>query len=159
MYYIGIDPSLSCTAIVIIDYSYTIQLEKTFSTKSDLCDEERLHYLTENILDIIPNKNSFVSVEGLSFASSSQGMMQLAGLHYLLRHKLFINNFSYNIVPPTSWKKIILGKGNLAKDLILKEVYKQYGYDTSNNNLADAYCIARYSIYSVRMGVKINEKI
>ena len=37
----------------------------------------------------------------------------------------------------------MLGKGNAAKELMLKEVFRRWGYDTSSNDQADAYALAR----------------
>ncbi len=36
-------------------------------------------------------------------------------------------------------KMFVSSKGNAKKELMLKEVYKKWGFDTNNNNKADAY--------------------
>ncbi len=45
---------------------------------------------------------------------------------------------------PGQIKKFITGKGNAKKELILKEVFRRYDFDTSDNNIADAFAIAKY---------------
>lgn len=47
------------------------------------------------------------------------------------------------IVPPKSLKKFVTGNGNAAKDNMLLGVYKKWGKEYGNNNLADAYSLAR----------------
>lgn len=48
------------------------------------------------------------------------------------------------IIGPTQLKKFTTGKGACDKDLILLNVFKRWGFDTSNNNIADAYALARF---------------
>ena len=45
---------------------------------------------------------------------------------------------------PGTIKKFVTGKGNAKKELILKEVFRKFGFDTSDNNIADAFAIAKY---------------
>lgn len=47
------------------------------------------------------------------------------------------------IVPPTSLKKFVTGAGNAAKDNMLLGVYKKWDREFKDNNLADAYGLAR----------------
>ena len=47
-------------------------------------------------------------------------------------------------VAPTSLKKFVTGKGNAKKDLMLLSVYKRWGFDTTNDNKADAYGLAQF---------------
>jgi hypothetical protein len=49
---------------------------------------------------------------------------------------------SYLEYVPSQIKKYI-GKGNIKKEVVIKEVYKRWGYDTNINDLADAYALAR----------------
>lgn len=51
---------------------------------------------------------------------------------------------------PNQIKKFISGKGNCGKDIVVKEVYKKFGFDTDVNDLADAYAIGRLLIYTVK---------
>jgi hypothetical protein len=45
-------------------------------------------------------------------------------------------------VPPTTLKKYISGSGKATKDIMIKEIYKNYGIDTNDNNDADAIGLA-----------------
>lgn len=48
------------------------------------------------------------------------------------------------IVPPTSLKKFVTGKGTASKDDVVKAVQSKWSNDIKNNNIADAYGLAEY---------------
>ena len=123
MIYIGVDPSLSNTGIVVIDDDGVILEEKLISSDSKDDIEYRISYIADQIIETISKYPEFaMSMEGLSYQSSGQGALQLAGLHFHIRCLLYKTRIDFNVVPPSSWKKTVFGKGNLKKDLILKEV-------------------------------------
>lgn len=47
------------------------------------------------------------------------------------------------LVAGTTLKKFATGKGSGPKAVMLKHVFTKWGYDTDNDNLADAYALAR----------------
>jgi Holliday junction resolvasome RuvABC endonuclease subunit len=48
------------------------------------------------------------------------------------------------VVPPTSLKKFVTGKGTASKDDMIKAVQLNWAEDVTNNNIADAYGLAVY---------------
>lgn len=48
------------------------------------------------------------------------------------------------VVPPTSLKKFVTGKGTASKDDMVKAVQAKWDSTIKNNNLADAYGLAEY---------------
>jgi hypothetical protein len=44
---------------------------------------------------------------------------------------------------PSAIKKFITGRGNCKKELVLKEVYRKFGFDTTINDIADAFALAK----------------
>ena len=48
-----------------------------------------------------------------------------------------------DLIATNTLKKFVTGKGNGPKSVIIKGVYKKWGYDVDNDNLADAYGLAR----------------
>lgn len=85
---------------------------------------------------------TIVAIEG--YAMGSKTRPQMAGeLGGHLRLLLWQAGIPYIVVPPTTLKKYVLGKGNAAKELMLKEVFRKWGYDTTSNDRADAYALAR----------------
>lgn len=47
------------------------------------------------------------------------------------------------IVPPSTLKKYVTGKGSSPKDVMIKEVYRKWGRDLNDNNAADAYGLSK----------------
>ncbi len=148
-YSIGIDPSLTGTGIVVLNDSFEVIEKHLIATTPKWEIEERYKKILEQVqltTERFRNNEHVISIEGLAFGARGQAMFQLAGLHFLIRYNLFIGELEYKIVPPTVIKKHITGKGNTKKELMLKEIYKKWGVDFNNNNLADAYALARYSL-------------
>lgn len=146
-YFVGLDLSLTATGLIVLDNKKKIIEQKIISTSSKNSCESRINEIIENISFIsnIVSLGGF-NIEGLSFASSGHSILELAGLHYSVRHFFYKNNISFNIVPPTSLKKFVSGKGNVKKEVMLKEVYKRWNVDFNDNNLADAYGLARMAL-------------
>ena len=148
--YVGIDLSFNGTGILILDKYNNIvnqELIKTKRDESNIYDiEQRMIIISEKIKNfLIPLKDEIkiIFLEGISFGSKGSSSEQLASLNYYIRIFLFVNNFNYYAIPPTTIKKYITGVGNCKKNLMLKEVYKKYEVDFSDDNLCDAYSLAR----------------
>jgi len=82
-------------------------------------------------------------------ARNTSALVQIAGMNYMVRdvlHKWYnagdIKN-DFIIVTPTQLKKYATSKGNCGKDIIIKEIYKKYKIDFNDNNLADAFVLAK----------------
>ena len=141
----GIDPSLSGTGIVVLNTKNNSILNQSVLT-SDSKDsiDERLDVLVEMLQSIVYEyfPNIVVRIEGLAFAAIGK-IAELGALHYMIRAMLIKNNIPFLVVPPTVWKKYAMGKGNAKKDLLLKTMYKKWGFDTESDDIAVAYCLAK----------------
>lgn len=150
-YFAGIDPSFAGTAIVILNEDYTLVEEIKFTTKKekDKSTEEKMIYMSHVIKEFISKYGKdeiMFNIEDIAFGATGQGSAQQAALNYAIRALLFEMGYKYTSVPPSSVKKHISGNGNAKKELMLKEVYKRWNIDYDDNDLCDAYCIARYLI-------------
>jgi len=144
MFYIGIDLSLTDTGIVVLDDNAKIVDQYSISTLSKDQIEKRHVIIKTSIKNIIekfqPNR---INIEGLSFGSRGQSMLDLAGLHFVIRNFLYENNIFFEVIPPTTLKKFATGKGNVKKNLMLLYAYKTYGIEFQNDNICDAFFLAR----------------
>lgn len=141
---LGIDPSLTGTGYVILTNGKieSKQLVKTKPTGNNKIAE---------LKRLIKIKDAFKTqgidlaiIEGLAFmARNTSALVQLAGLSYLIREKLYTRGVPFIVVAPSSLKKFITGKGNSPKDCMLMEVYKRYGITFDNDNLCDAFSLAK----------------
>ena len=149
MIYIGIDPSLTGTGIVVLDEQGNVLDKVCISTKARQKIEERYDVVMKGVYDVLanmPEGDQGIAIEGLSFGSKGSSMLELAGLHYLIRYRLFFHGIFFSVVPPQTLKKFVCGKGNVKKEQMLLQTYKRWGLEFQDNNICDAYCLARYAM-------------
>jgi len=145
---LGLDLSLVGTGCIVLDKDGIVlsQLITSKPSGKDILKElKRLLGITKDIEKIIQKyKIKMVCIEGISYMSRNTGALtQLSGLNYFVRQLLYNNGIEFKIIPPTVLKKYITGKGNSAKELMLLETYKRFGVSFSDNNLCDAYGLAK----------------
>ena len=174
---IGIDPSLNSTGICVKNdqkYKYynittkkTKKMEEFSSNYINLCFVDKpnmtdlsysekeyqkshnIYHILEHIKQILKkHKPIHVIMEGLSYGSNGQ-LGDLGGLNYVIRMILIQLNIPFTIVPPTSWKKQLLGNAGADKDIIV-ETWKKLDKNIKNtqsiklDDLADAYFLSNY---------------
>jgi len=143
---LGIDPSLTGTGIVVVKNGKIIEKALIKSKPvGDLAKDEidRIKGIVGEVNVYLDKHNpDIIVMEGLAFmARNTSALMQLAGLNYLLR-AMFHGHKTWAIVAPSTLKKFILGKGIGDKGLVAMEIYKQYGEELTDNNIADAFVLA-----------------
>jgi len=79
-----------------------------------------------------------VMIEHYAFGARGQAMISLGELGGVIRLALHEAEIPYIEVPPTVAKKFVTGKGNCNKNLVLLEMYKRFGEDLTDDNVADA---------------------
>jgi Holliday junction resolvasome RuvABC endonuclease subunit len=145
--WVGVDQSYSGFSITAIDKdgNYYTEVKKI---EGD--GVERLHKSREFLLGFL---NRYVveavAIEGYAFGSQ---MANMAGeLGGMIRLALF-DTYRFDnktaalplVVPPTSLKKYIAGKGTgIKKNQILLAVYKKWNVEFNDDNAADSYGLAR----------------
>ncbi len=92
-----------------------------------------------------------ICIEGYSYGSKSG--RELAGeLGATIKYAIYYTapgDCAYpTIVPPSSVKKYCTGNGAAPKSLMLKEVFRKWGVDLTNDNEADAYVLARMAMHA-----------
>jgi crossover junction endodeoxyribonuclease RuvC len=146
---LGIDPSTRM-GLVVIDYDEHLSRIKTvYKTeyRSKRFEMERLGDIGEAVIKTCEKYHpQLIGVEGYSFGSKfNHEIMYSVGT--VIRYFLWQSEYAYRIIPPTTLKKFVTGKGNSKKDLMMLGVYKTWGFDTQNDNVADAYALAMYTLY------------
>lgn len=90
----------------------------------------------------ISNVRTVIMME--DYAAGAKGRTNdIAECSGILKYKLLIE---HGVYPDQLWlchishlKMFVTGKGNCKKELVLKEVYKRWRFDTDDNNEADAF--------------------
>lgn len=144
--FIGLDPSINATGLVIIDENANIIEQKLFSVKDELFENSLLKY--EKEIRFIPNIINLQSIylEGPAYQATGQVILQMGALHYMTRLFLFKKGKNYKIIAPGTLKKFVTGKGNSKKELMLLKTYKKWGVEFDDHNLCDAYGLARMAL-------------
>jgi crossover junction endodeoxyribonuclease RuvC len=102
----------------------------------------RLSDLAGRMMSLMDTHNpDLVVIEGYGFANKNT-LVTLVEVGTVLRYFLWQADIEYTEVAPTSLKKFVSGKGNVKKEMILKEVFKRWGYDVNSNDEADAIGLA-----------------
>lgn len=142
---VGIDPSLTGTGVVILDDGGYMVTQKLIATSLKDCIEKRFDSIISDIKNLFfDNGTDYkIYIEGISFNSKGNNLAQICGLHYFIRWNLWLHKYQVKVVPPKTLKKHITGTGNGKKNLMLLKVYKKWGIEFDDDNLADAYGLAR----------------
>jgi hypothetical protein len=136
--YVGIDQSYSGFAITMLnDTGY-----KTTVFKSSLKGILRLSDIQAHLYQQLEQLVILdVAMEGYAFGSQMANMLgELGGMVKLVL--LELGQYPL-IVPPTSLKKYVAGKGaGVSKSQMMLFTYKNFGVDLPDDNAADSYGLA-----------------
>lgn len=148
---VGIDPSLTGTAICVLDSkTRDIGAVGTFSVPKGITGVRRLNWLNKELYrTLAPWKPFEAFIEGYSFMSKGRGVFGLAELGGVFRLMLAAKYGGYYEVPPTSLKKFVTGKGNSKKQVMLERTFRKFGIgsDTlSDDNQVDAFGLAMFGL-------------
>jgi len=142
-YFIGLDPSFNSFGVVVLDKQGGIVDQKIISSNTKFDIEFRLVSIEEQLQFLLTFPNSCCYIEGPSYYSSGKFALQMGALHYLVRVFCLKNSILYKIISPSTLKKFVTGVGNCKKEMILLKVYQKWGVEFSDNNLADAFGLAK----------------
>jgi len=148
MLFVGLDPSINATGVVIVDDCANIVEQRTFSiNNADKLFEMSLIKYEEEIGFIIKILNlGGVYIEGPTYQSAGRAILQMGAIHFSTRVFLYKKGVNYKVIAPGTLKKFVTGKGNSKKDLMLLKTYKKWGEEFSDNNICDAYGLARMAL-------------
>jgi Holliday junction resolvasome RuvABC endonuclease subunit len=141
--FVGLDPSFNGTGIIVLDSQGEI-IEQTLHKAKEGEVEERLLDIEKKIKFIPTILNlEIVYIEGPSYSSSGAFVLQMGALHYLIRLIFLKKKINYKVIAPGTLKKFVAGTGVAKKELMLLKTYKKWGVEFDDNNLCDAYGLAR----------------
>jgi crossover junction endodeoxyribonuclease RuvC len=145
---IGLDLSLTGTGVVVLEDGKILsqKLIKSKPCGDRPCNEvTRIRTIVSGIEEVVrSNKLDVAVIEGLAFmVRNATALVQLSALNYMTRAMLMDCGVPFVIVAPTSLKKFVTGNGGSKKDVMLIEVYKRWGETLLDDNICDAYSLAR----------------
>lgn len=106
----------------------------------DTIYEELTPYLSE-----VEDHSVLFVIENIAFGiQKTTSVMQLASLNYMMRDIILKHGFPFIVVPPTTLKKFVIGKGVGEKEFMLLESFKKWGVSFGSNDECDAYGLVRF---------------
>jgi hypothetical protein len=146
--WVGIDQSYSGFAVTILgeDSSY-----QTTVAKFDSSGGERLSEVQAHLVETLNNAKTCcdvqdVAMEGYAYGSIMANKLgELGGVVKLTLHETdgLGDGASPMLVPPTSLKKYVTGRGTgVQKNQMLLQVYKKWNVEFPDDNAADSYGLA-----------------
>lgn len=144
---LSIDQSLSNSGIVIWkdDQEHFLNIK----TKDISNHITKIIYIREQLKELIYKYNiNTIIREGFSFHSTGQSVFQLGGLGYMIDVIATDLMVDLYIIPPSTHKKFTTGKGNSPKSVMLLYIFKNWGIELKDDNVADAYSMIKtYEAY------------
>jgi len=148
-YFAGIDPSLTSTAVVVLDAEGYIAMRRAYSSKPNGAHPyERLDRyvglcsaIVESLFEFAPLT---IALEGYSFHSRNGRAHQAGEFGGLLRYYLRYNLEGCPLyeVPPAVLKRFATGRGNAGKAQVVAAVVKRWGIEVRSDDEADALALA-----------------
>lgn len=151
MRFIGVDPSITGFASVILDSNGQVLKEISIKGK-DLPDPLRMSTIVDEFMENI-DKGETLFIEGFAYGGKvGAGTSKAYGIGWLLRDRLIKKGCFFLDVAPTRLKKYATNNGRAKKPEVIESVIEQFNYNVPrrsnranspyNDDLADAYVLA-----------------
>ena len=167
----GIDYSMSCPSLCIFntesdfsfqncDFYYLIDKKTKIIEEGNIHGEyyakdsenvKRFDHISNWAITILKNqKVNHVFLEGYSMGSRGR-VFHIAENTGVLKQKIYKAGITFEVIPPSTWKKEVVGKGNADKQHVyesmnvdLKPIFKSKSITSPINDIADSYFICKY---------------
>jgi crossover junction endodeoxyribonuclease RuvC len=139
---IGIDLSLTGTGVCALRDGGRLW---TINTTAKTRTEDRLITIRSAIAQECGCMDAAI-IEGLSYGSVGGAQAERSALHWMVRVDLYQLGIPYVVVTPMSLKKFVCGTAKAEKSMMIREVYRRWGVEASNDNEADAAALAHLGL-------------
>jgi len=167
----GIDYSMSCPSLCIFDTELDFNFHNChfyylIDKKTKIIEEGNIHgeyyskdsenvkrfdHISNWAITILKNqKVNHVYLEGYSMGSRGR-VFHIAENTGVLKQKIYKAGITFEVIPPSTWKKEVVGKGNADKQHVyesmnvdLKPIFKSKSITSPINDIADSYFICKY---------------
>jgi crossover junction endodeoxyribonuclease RuvC len=120
---VGIDPSLTALGLAVTSGPDLAPL--LYCIKPKLRGHERLALLLTEVARHAEGADLAV-IEGLAYGAQGSALLDLAGLHWLIRQELWRLGIPYAVVAPPQAKQFATGKGSADKHDMVRAVYQRW---------------------------------
>ncbi len=108
----------------------------------------RLIHNRNRICELVDiDRPDLIIFEDLAWSKNEAFAKENAGLAYIIRAELVTDKIPYVVAAANQLKKFCCGSGGSAKtpvkkEQVMKDLYKRFGHDVNDNNIADAIVLA-----------------
>jgi len=149
---LGLDPSTK-SGIAVLTTGGEVLHSEVVKYPKGLKAIPRAISITNSIMNIYSEyQPDHVVLEGYSLHSKFN-LASMVELGTVLRLALTTSGIDYHEVAPTALKKFVSGKGNCKKDVMILECYKRFGFETDDDNIADAVGLAHIGLSLNNAGI------
>jgi Holliday junction resolvasome RuvABC endonuclease subunit len=140
---LAVDQSLVESGVTVKDGRLCDYVSSTIKPK--MRGVERLQFIRDALADLIEKHEiQEVIMEGYSFASQGRSVFDLGELGGVLKVMFYDLGLPLHIIDPSTLKKFVVGKGNAKKEEMLLKIYKRWGLEFKNHNVADSFALMKY---------------
>ena len=156
-YFCGVDPSLKGNAVVIINDKGEVVREILISTDVEcyINAEQRLLDIIDQMKPMFDYDIIYLGIEGLAYMSTSPTLFERAALLFMITTDLFLRDIDFKVIPPTTLKKFVTTDGHADKFFMMKVTKCRWEIDFKDDNLCDAYGLARMALEEYTNGKTI----
>lgn len=146
--FVGLDVSIAHTGFVVLDEAGEILKRGVLHSPATYPDITRFIKNSEELMlrmGLPTTQKVLVNMEEYAFSATGQ-MTRIAEFGGLVKFNLIrsgVHWWNLWTCAPGTLKVFATGKGQCEKSLIIKEVFKRFGFDTTDDNEADAFVLAR----------------
>jgi len=150
--FIGVDPSLRGTALYSLIGNRSYHALMGTEAGDYPSPYERIDHIVEQVLFNIPDATTLVCIEEPIVLQGNNTIM-LGALGIAIRSALWKRSIPFLSIHITHLKIYATGNAKASKAQVIRGVETEFGFKTSNDNIADACCMANMAkaIYCYNM--------
>lgn len=150
--YVGVDQSLTGTGVVIFDDQANLLEQKLISTKPGQVPMDEINrfislfnQVHSTVVAVAAGRKVCALMEDFAYSQPHQ-MAALGGLGWHFRIMMSRTDWHFGTCSTNILKKVATGKGAVPKEQVILGVYKRWTFESSDNNIADAYVLGRLAL-------------
>jgi len=146
MKFIGIDTSSKAVHIVALNEDFDILAQIKCSSKGKLAEERFYEIIDQFYYQLSIMNVDAAGIESAIYIQNAKATIAISGVVAACKYALHSSGIPFSAVDNNTWKKAVIGRGNAKKPDILEYAEETAGIKFLEQDYADAYCIARFTV-------------
>ena len=143
---LGIDTSSKAIHMVLLGDDEEILQQVKCGSKKKLA-EDRFYEIVDQFYHQLSIMNvDAAGIESAIYIQNARATIAIASVAATCKYSLYRSGIPFSAVDNNTWKKAVIGRGNAKKPDILEFAEAKAGITFSEQDYADAYCIALWAV-------------